>query len=73
MRYRPHKGTRPEVVERARWFAVQAHPERTKSTPHRALSLREISAALANEGCLTPSGRSYSPMAVRSMLRSEAT
>jgi len=40
MRYRPHKGTRPEVVERARWFAVQAHPERTKSTPHRALSLR---------------------------------
>jgi DNA invertase Pin-like site-specific DNA recombinase len=62
---------RPAVVERARWFAVQAHPERTKAMPHRALSLREISAALANEGHLTPSGRPYAPMAVRSMLRTQ--
>jgi len=59
----------PSLVERARWFAVQAHPERTKAMPHRALSLREISAALANEGYRTRSGRAYSAMAVRSMLR----
>jgi DNA invertase Pin-like site-specific DNA recombinase len=59
---------RPAVVERARWFAVQTHPERTKEMPHRALSLREISAALANEGYLTPTGRPYAAMAVRSML-----
>jgi DNA invertase Pin-like site-specific DNA recombinase len=36
----------------------------------RALSLRAISAALADEGYTTSSGKPYAPMAVRSMLQS---
>ena len=46
---------RPEVVEAARFLS-----------PNR--SLRAIAMELAVAGYVTPSGRSYSPMAVRSML-----
>lgn len=48
---------RPEVVARA--VALRALP-----------SLRAISAAMADEGYLTPTGKAYGAMAVRSMLRS---
>ena len=52
---------RPEVVERA------------KQLKYGDRSLRVVSAMLADEGHVTPSGRPYAAMAVRSMLRAEAT
>jgi hypothetical protein len=57
---------RPETVELARWL-VRARPNGGKR------SLRKISAALADEGHTTKTGKPYAPTAVKNMLGDVAT
>jgi DNA invertase Pin-like site-specific DNA recombinase len=58
------KESHPEMVALAKELARP--PE--GFAPNRGLSLRKVSAALAERGYLAPTGKPYSAMAVRSML-----